>query len=139
MKGCGAVSRNKPLDALGGTNGFGQGVMKRMSSKSGALEPHPTETHSQWGRPTGLGTCSGAQRRVASTRCTKTGSSYPATPQRLAPGGWEEWETGQVGLIFVADLTDVTRGLKAWGDAVVMGCVCDATTGLGRPVIDATT
>lgn len=53
--------------------------------------------------------------------------------------GWEEWETGQVGLILFADLTDVNEGLKAWGGAVVMGCVCDATTGLGRPVIDATT
>lgn len=75
---------------------FGQGVMKRMFSKSGALEPHPTETHFQWGRPTGLGTCSGARRRVASTRCTKTGSSYPVAPRWLAPGGWEEWETRKV-------------------------------------------
>ena len=38
---------------------------------------------------------------------------------------WEEWETGRVGLIFVADLTDVTKGLKAWGDAVVTVCVCE--------------
>ena len=139
MKGCGAVSRNKPLDALGGTNVFGQGVMKRACSKGGALEPRPPETRPGRGRPIGLSMRSGAQRRVMSTECTNVGSSYPLAPQRLAPGGWEEWETGQVGLIFVADLTDVTRGLKAWGDAVVMGCVCDATTGLGRPVIDATT
>ena len=139
MKGCGAVSHNKPLDALGGTNVFGQGVMKRACSKGGALEPHPPETRPGRGRPIGLSMRSGAQRRVMSTECTNVGSSYPLAPQRLAPGGWEEWETGQVGLIFVADLTDVTRGLKAWGDAVVMGCVCDATTGLGRPVIDATT
>ena len=63
------------------------------------------------------------------------------TQQYLDRGrrGWEEWETGQVGLILFADLTDVNEGLKAWGGAVVMGCVCDATTGLGRPVIDATT
>lgn len=125
MKGCGAVSRNKPLDSSGGTDEFGQGVMKRLRSRGGALEPHPLETQHRWGRPTGLCASSGARRRVASTICTKTGSSYPLAPQWLAPGGWEEWETGQVGLIFVADLTDVTRGLKAWGDAVVTVCVCE--------------
>ena len=113
--------------------------MKRTFGKGGALEPHPPETHFQWGRPEGLWTCSGARWRVMPTGCTNVGSSYPLAPQRLAPGGWEEWETGQVGLILFADLTDVNEGLKAWGGAVVMGCVCDATTGLGRPVIDATT
>ena len=42
------------------------------------------------------------------------------TQQYLDRGrrGWEEWETRRVGLIFVADLTGVTKGLKAWGDAV---------------------
>lgn len=104
---------------------FGQGVMKRACSKGGALEPHPPETRPGRGRPIGLSMRSGAQWRVMSTECTNVGSSYPSAPQRLAPGGWEEWETGQVGLIFVADLTDVTRGLKAWGDAVVTVCVCE--------------
>ena len=118
IAGCVGVRQGKPLDSSGGTDEFGQGVKKRMFSKSGTLEPRPTETHFQWGRPTGLGTCSGARRRAMSTECTNVGSSYPLAPQRLASGGWEEWETGQVGLIFVADLTGVTKGLKAWGDAV---------------------
>lgn len=96
IAGCVGVRQGKPLDSSGGTDEFGQGVKKRMFSKSGTLEPRPTETHFQWGRPTGLGTCSGARRRAMSTECTNVGSSYPLAPQRLAPGGWEEWETERV-------------------------------------------
>ena len=79
-----------------GAESFGQGVMKRLRSRGGTLEPHPLETQHRWGRPTGLCASSGARRRCTSTMCTKTGSSYPVTPQRLAPGGWEEWETRRV-------------------------------------------
>jgi len=80
-EGCGAVSRGKPLDASVGAESFGQGAMKRLRSRGGALEPHPLETQLRWGRPTGLCASSGAQRRCTSTMCTKTGSSYPAVPR----------------------------------------------------------
>jgi len=129
MKGCGAVSRNKPLDALGGTNVFGQGVMKRACSKGGALEPHPPETRPGRGRPIGLSMRSGARRRVTSTRCTKTGSSYPVAPQRLAPGGWEEWETRRVEFESKGRPDGCPREYRKPGVMLLWLCVCARSDG----------